>query len=711
MRLNQRDTLATLRSALRSEAHVLERWPHLVGQQLHHYCARRGERGARASAILERHLEGRRWIRRATCFGRPVPSGQWALGRGREIIAARLTRDGRYAVALTRGSCVVWATATGELVSELALGSAGPAVALAVAPSGNAIAIGHGTGCCSLWDPAAGSLLFQWQAHEHPIEAVALADEPRSVATFGGTAFTKTLRIWQPPSTHAVRERVIEDTKIVESMAGRLQQGGVTTIKAGRAVRCVSLDFLAPQDSVLCAQPGIAQAWNWSRDEIVWRTERPPRWWAGGVVSYEHGIVAAHALDGPRAFIVADESGAVERSPASNGSVPGLGSVAKAVFSADASVYLVSNTRGECRIGWQAPDGWHEHAVDLGGAAHVDITDDGRLVIGAADDRCNLFDVRELTSRTADLDLDGKATGAVFTTDGAACTLGGYSELVHVHLASAVPLWRSRLAEGALSGCARAARAPVVAASSRHGTVLIVDDGSPGDSRPMRVEGQEFTCVAVSADASRVAAGSASGAVLIWEPATGGKYRSIQVWEAAITALFWLTGTTLAVAGETEDVRIVDVRRPRRQVSLRAHEAWVTCLGGPVDQGILLSGGMDGRICLWEPDRSPEPRAVWRDSIEPAAVAWLPGARVMASVDARGVLRLRSESGSEVGLCPLDGAPVALECLDGNRAGYVNASGEVSVLSLHGFSIDSQPPVKASTRSGLGALWHRWTKE
>lgn len=686
MSVSQRDTLALLKSALRSEAHVLRQWPHLLGQQLHHACARRTAGAAPVAAMLERHLEGRRWIRATTRFGRPVAAGQWSLGRGRDILAIRFTRDCRHAVALSPSACAVWVTASGEPVSEFSFASPGQASALAVAADGKTIAVGHKNGYCSLWDLAEGSCRFEWQAHDEPIEAVALTDDPRRVATLAGTSLRKALRIWEPPSNQAVREHVIEDTKIAGSMAGRLARTGPVTIRdPGRAVMCAGLDFLEPGEAVLYAQPGAARVWNWARDDIVWRTERDLRWWAGGGVSFDEGIVAAQALAGAGEFIVVSDHGAVQRPGAPEAGLPALGSVQRAVFSAAATVYLASNARGDCRMGWRSSDGWREQEVDFGRSAAFDLSADGRLAVAAVEDRCTLFDVSELTGRSAAPGLDGHVSGAVFTMDGGACTLSGYSELVHLEMASTAPLWRATCAEGALTGLARSAHAPIVAASSRNGVVLIVDGGSPGASKTMPAAGEELTCIAVSADA-HIAAGCGSGAVLIWESAAGDTYRSIQVFDEAITALAWLSATELAVAAEARDVRIVDVRRPRRHVPLRAHEAWVTCLAGCAGHGLLVSGGMDGRICLWEPGRSTEPRTAWRDRIEPAAVAWLPKDGLLASVDARGMLRLRSESGAEIGLCPLEGPPVALQCLDGSRAGYVNRSGEITVLEFHGIS-------------------------
>jgi WD40 repeat protein len=229
--------------------------------------------------MLERFLQDRRWIRRATHFGRPACACQWSLGRGREILAARLTKDGRHVVALARAGCAVWSTASGELVWEVALDALGAASSLAVASSGEAIAVGHQNGRCSIWDLASGSLLHHWQAADSAIEALALSEAPRRVATFGGTEFEKRLRIWEPPSNHLVRERTVGAGQIVEALVPRLHQGTVGSVRGSSvatATRCVGLDFLRNREAVLWAQPGAAQVWDWSRDEIVWRTERAP---------------------------------------------------------------------------------------------------------------------------------------------------------------------------------------------------------------------------------------------------------------------------------------------------------------------------------------------------------------------------------------------------------------------------------------------------
>ena len=711
MMAGQRDTLAVLKAGLRSEAHVIERWPHLLAQQLQHYCARRGDAAAPERAMLEQYLDGRQWIRRATFFGRPASAGQLALGRGRDIVAARLTHDGRAIVAIAAATCTVWSTASGEMISELPLNGA-PASALALAPGGNVVAIGHRDGCCSIWDLAAGSLVHQWQAHDQAIEAVAVCDSPRLVATFAGTELVKTLRIWESPSNRLVRERHIEDRRIIESMAPRLMQSGTGILKAvAQAVRCVGLVFLDPPDAVLCAQPGAAEVWNWSSGETVWRAERAPQWWAGGSVSYEDAIIAAHALEGTGAFVVVDASGGVHGPDRADTARPNLRSVAKAAFSRDSLTYLAANTRHECRLGWLSPEGWHERPIDLGGADAFDLSGDGRFVIATSEDRCTLFEVSDIKGLSSRLEIDGDVTGCAFAAGGAACTVSGYGDIVHVAIESSTLLWRASLAEGAVSGVSRASGGALAAASSRNGALLVVDDRSPQDAKVLRADGHELTCVAVLAGGERIAAGSGSGAVVIWESPASERHLTIPVFEGAVTALSWISATTVAVAGEATGIRVVDVTRPRRQGTLNGHEAWVTCLSGLADRGLLLSGGLDGRICLWNPGQSMEPIAVWRDRIEPARVAWLPASRLMASVDARGLFRLRSEAGEDHGLCVLEGAAVALECLDENRLGYVNVSGEVTILGCQGSSRVQQPAPPPSKRSGIGALWQRWTKE
>jgi WD40 repeat protein len=713
--LSQRNTLLVLRGALRAEAHILEQWPHLLGQQLHHHCFRRGTSAAVATGILEASLQGRRWIRTATHYGHPASACRWALGRGRDILAARLTRDSRYVVALARDSCVLWNTASGELIWEVAFDTLGAASSLAVAPRREAIAVGHQNGRCSIWDLASGSLLHHWQAADSAIEALALSEAPRRVATFGGTEFEKRLRIWGPPSNQLVRERTVGAGQIVEALVPRLRQGTVGNVRGSSvaaATRCVGLDFLRNREAVLWAQPGAAQVWDWSRDEIVWRTERAPQRWAGGLVSHEDGIVAAQALDGTEEFIVVDESGNVQRSSLAIGEpAPHLGNVSKVVFSADAGRYLATNSRQECRIGWRVADRWQERPADLGGGTAFDVAANGSLVIGVAEDRCNLFEVSDLQSLgSPELEVDGEVRSGAFTGDGTACTLGGYSEIVHVDISFTGRSWRSRLEVGGLTGLDWADGAPVLAACGRDGTLVVVIDRTPRDTKSVRVDGEEFTCVAISADGERIAAGCASGGVWIWDWRTNDGGRKTALWDGAVTAVCWLDGTSLAAAGESQEVRVVNERRPRRQVPLRAHEAWITCLVAVPDRGILLSGGLDGRLCVWERDKPARPKVVFRDRIEPRAMAWLPQLQLVASVDARGLLRLRSESGEEVGLCPLDGTPVALQHLGRNRFGYINGHGEVTLLDVEGISPVSQTkaPLSASARFGLGALWRRW---
>jgi len=99
-------------------------------------------------------------------------------------------------------------------------------------------------------------------------------------------------------------------------------------------------------------------------------------------------------------------------------------------------------------------------------------------------------------------------------------------------------------------------------------------------------------------------------------------------------ALAWERSSRYLAVGGGEEVTIWDCggRGPanRTPTVLEVHEGYVRALayqpGGP----LLLSGGADGRIALWRPEKGTRPLALGRLEGQVTALAWSPDGRCAA---------------------------------------------------------------------------------
>ncbi|HEX4163929.1 MAG TPA: hypothetical protein VHZ55_00515 [Bryobacteraceae bacterium] len=113
--------------------------------------------------------------------------------------------------------------------------------------------------------------------------------------------------------------------------------------------------------------------------------------------------------------------------------------------------------------------------------------------------------------------------------------------------------------------------------------------------------------VAWSPDANYVVTGNQDATVHFWYRKTG---RDLEMsgYPAKIRELSWDSGSTLLATGGSPVVTVwkCDGKGPSgtRPIELKGHHGFVSALAFQRRGRLLVSGGRDGRVCLWEPKRS-----------------------------------------------------------------------------------------------------------
>jgi WD40 repeat protein/serine/threonine protein kinase len=122
-------------------------------------------------------------------------------------------------------------------------------------------------------------------------------------------------------------------------------------------------------------------------------------------------------------------------------------------------------------------------------------------------------------------------------------------------------------------------------------------------SETVRYRGHVGTvyAAAFTADGSRVASADDSGAVIIWNAATGDEVKRLQVAEAAVLAVaFSPDGTQLAVACQDGTAAAIDTTTWRPLHDLRGHLLSVTAVAYSLDGQLLATAGADNAIMVWD---------------------------------------------------------------------------------------------------------------
>jgi len=191
----RRKALGALERALRHEAHVLERWPQLLWQQVHNRLQWAGDGAAR---ILSRKREpgragGQEWLRTHI-----PPSESQALirtlaGHDGPVLCCAVSPDGtRIVSAGLDGDVRLWDAGEGILAAVLR-GHTERVHGCAFSPDGSWIVSASGDGTVRLWDAETGNPVRTLRGHDGAVYACEVSPDGTWIVSAGDD---HTLRVW-----------------------------------------------------------------------------------------------------------------------------------------------------------------------------------------------------------------------------------------------------------------------------------------------------------------------------------------------------------------------------------------------------------------------------------------------------------------------------------------------------------------------------------
>jgi WD40 repeat protein len=524
-----------------------------------------------------------------TRTGQPVGA---LLGHSRGVMGVALSANGRLVASSSEdGSVRLWESG-GRPVATLHA-HAGAVWCVAMSADGQIVASGGGDGTVRLWETGAGRLLETFRGHTGSVLDVALSADGHLLASSGDDG---TVRFWdmtnrRPLMTLQGHAGVVWCVALTLDGAVVASGGEDGTVRlwetrSGRPLLSMQahtnevMRLGLSRDGQLGASCGLDTAmrlWDARTGRQLAALHGDPTQTSDIAVSADGQVLATKGSRGPRLWETA--TGRPLTTP--DGRIDGVWRVA---LSADGR--LLAGGRGDGAVClWEVRTG-RQLATLLGHSAaiwSVALSADGRIVAsGGGDATVRVWDT---TTGFEVASLQGHA-GAVWrvalSADGRFVASGGGDGTIRLwETTTRRSLATLRGHTGSVFGVALSADGRLLASSGDDGTVRLWDATNRRQLRTLEGDAGVTWCVALSADGDLMASASWDGMLRIWE--------SVPARPAGVAT----KQAQLSGAGYHREWRPV--------TTIRAHTGPVQAMGLSADGRLLVSGGPDGMVHMWEP--------------------------------------------------------------------------------------------------------------
>jgi WD40 repeat protein len=561
----------------------------------------------------------------------------------------------------------VWDATTGKHLMTLQ-GHKGHLYCAAFSPDGQRIVTGAGFGAAGInpgeakvWDTATGQQLFELKGHNYFVAAVAISPDGRRIATAAAELAygPSEVKVWDAATGQELLTiPLIENVRCVAfSPDGHRLVTGSAKMKVkiwdtatGKDLLTITAHTGKITDVAFSPDGRRIVSSSWDKTAMIWdaATGREIHTLKG------HASVvfsAAFSPDGRRIVTGSwDQTAKIWDAETALEILTLKGHTAfvrRVAFSPDGHRVATASEDNTARV-WDAERGQEiptlrGHARDVNSIAFR--PDGQRLVTGSEDRTAKVWDTA--TGRLI-LSLGGKGGvsalpgvwSVAFSPDGKRIVTGGQDKLAKV--------WDAETGQELLA--LDHTNAVLSAVFSPDGKLIAAGVGWYGEQRVGEVKvwdtatGQlRFTlqatpawAVAFSPDGKHLATGSASGAVKLWNAATGQEILALKGHRGGVGGVaFSRDGRRLVTGSHDKTAKVWDLRTGQELFTLKGHTHYVRCVAFSPDGQRIVTGSDDRTARIWESGTGEEVFTLKGHTKEVRSIAFSPdGQRLVTGADA-----------------------------------------------------------------------------
>jgi RNA polymerase sigma factor (sigma-70 family) len=619
--------------------------------------------------------------------GDPLPPDAVArLGASRfrfeeEATALQFSPDGKLLVGHTGSGLLFWDVATGREVRRLAQTVLPRVYGMDFSPDGRTLAIA----CTEGTRDGVPSLLFWDVAAGKKLRTFPLGDADPKAGAFGVRFSPDGKRLAVLTRFHAVRVLDLASGKSIASFGDhRAAIYGLTFSPSGKAVVLATLN------------PGV-QMWEVASSKLVRGLDHPRKGFVNAVAFSPDGkLLASGSWD---CILLSDPATGKElgRCEAKMESVNGL------AFTPDGKTLISGSQDGKVRL-WDVASGKVRLTLDgrMWPGRCLALTRDGKKVaIGTCGRTVRLWELPSGKELFTEFEgHDSRVNCLLFSPDGTSLFSGGDSQQIRQW--DTATWTQVRLLPGSAWNLSLTRDGTRLASVPYRGAVRLWDTAAGKEARLFKVpDTDEVRHGLITADGKRLLTadrvpskerdGRRTYRLHLWDLGTGKPLREVVLPKTRVDNLAMTADGRTAVAGLLEGVHVYNMEAGKRRFGIGEPRLRLDVLALSPDGGLLVTGGLERTVRLWEVASGKEVLALrgHRRGIE--AVAFSADGRLAASGDRyhaypgedRGPRTVRLwdvASGKEVGRFTGHGADVAALAFSPDGAHLAGALTDATIL-------------------------------